>query len=502
MSPPRYIFRKQRRWYSSPLAVFFLSLTIIGGLFVTQGFRRGEVKPLFQATPTPTRIPESFALEAETHFSAGSLDAAIASYEEAIKTDPQNGRLYAELGRILTYSTESQTTQVAKQERFNQALEATQKAIELSPEDSTAFAVRAFALDWYASFNTYILLNPDEGARLLTEGEQAVSKAIVLDETNVLAQVFRAEIMIDQQRWDQAGAAISEALQRAPNLWDAHRVNGLFLESQGYYLDSIEAFERARDLAPNMTFLYIKLGMAYRNLALNASPPQDKVLYETAIGYFDRAVRINEQLGIKDPMPYLGIGRTYAQIGESLASSLNMNKALQYNPYNADVYAQLGMVYRQARNYEDAISALKCAVEGCSAQETCALRKCDEDVDPAITIEGMELNGLTVVYYYSYASLLAGMYLPRDERRSTYCDQSTVLIRKIRASSYGADQTISEILNESEAICRAMLSGGSLPTSEPAEGMEGTPRAPTPTPTAILTPTLFPTPEFTSTPEP
>ena len=54
MSPPRYIFRRQRRWYSSPVYVFALTALILSGLFVTQGFRRGEVKPLFQPTPTAT----------------------------------------------------------------------------------------------------------------------------------------------------------------------------------------------------------------------------------------------------------------------------------------------------------------------------------------------------------------------------------------------------------------------------------------------------------------
>jgi len=374
MSPERYIFRRQPKWYSSPLLIFILTGMILSGLFVTQAFRRGDMKPLFMPTPTPTRVATSFEMEAETHFLAGNLDAAVASYEQAISVNSQNGRLYANLARILTYSTESLTTEVAKQERFNQALQAAERAVELSPDDSTAFAVRAFALDWYASFTNYILLDSEEGSRLLTEAEQAVSKAIILDETNVLAQIFRAEIMIDQQRWDQADAAISDELRRAPDLWDAHRVNGLMLESQGYYLDSIKEFERAVELAPNMTFLYIKLGMSYRNLALKASAPSNKALYNTAIDYFAEAVDLNEQLGVKDPMPYLGIGRTYAQLGEFYVASLNMNKALQFNPYNADVYAQLGMVYRQARNYEDAISALKCAVQGCTAEETCELR--------------------------------------------------------------------------------------------------------------------------------
>ncbi len=502
MAPRRYIFRKQRVWVSSPFLMFVLLLSIMGGLFITQGFRRGDVKPLFMPTPTPTRVALSFANEAETHYKAGNLDAAIASYQEAISVDPENGRLYAEMAMIMTYSTQLKSTEREKQARFDQAIEAAEQAVLLSPDDSTAHAVRAFALDWYAGFVRYILLDPDQATRLLTDAEQAVSRAITLDETNVLAQVFRAEIMNDQMRWDQANASIAAALERAPDLWDAHRVNGLILESQGYYMDSIDAFKEAVRLAPNMTFLYIKLGQSYRSLALKTN---SDLLYDQAIDHFAQAAALNEQLGIQDPIPYLGIGRTYAQIGESLASSLNMNKALQYNPYDPDVYAQLGMVYRQARNYEDANSALKSATRGCTAEETCALRKCDPDVDQPIIIEGMNLTGLTVVYYYSYASLLAAMYLPSDARRANYCNEAMDMIGEIRASAYGSDQTISDILSESESICRAMTSGGRSSeddTGPPAATPDPTQRvltqtaaAPTPTRTPIPTATLFPTPK-------
>ncbi len=103
---------------------------------------------------------------------------------------------------------------------------------------------------------------------MLTEAEQMISRAITLDETNILAQVFRAEIMIDQQRWDQAECRHQSGAGPQPNLWDAHRVNGLFLENQGYYMEAIKEFEEAVSLAPNMTFLYIKLGQSYRNLGL------------------------------------------------------------------------------------------------------------------------------------------------------------------------------------------------------------------------------------------
>lgn len=482
MARERYLFRRKRQWIASPLLSFVLLSLILAGLLVNQSYRRQEIQPLFQPTPTPTRVASSYAREAETHFQAGNLDAAIASYQQAIAVDPQNGLLHAELARILTYSTEVQTTDREKQARYDLALEAAERAAEYAPDNSTVHAIRSFTLDWYSGFTYYILQDKEAGAALLADAEQAAARATILDETNVLAQIYFAEIMIDEQRWDQASAAIEGALARDPNHWEAHRVKGLFLENQGYYLDAIDSFKRAAELAPNMTFLFIKLGQSYRNMGLQTNSEQ---YYEQAIEYFAMVAAKNEQNGIKDSLPYLGIGRAYGQLGEFFIASINMKKGLEYNPYNADVYAQLGMVYRQARNYEDAISALKCAVRGCTAEETCYLRDCDPEIDPSIVIDRLELSGATVVYYYTYASLLAGMYLPRHEQRSNYCSEALEIIGEIRNSTFSSDQTIMDILAPSESICRDVESGAAQVT--------GTPESETPQPTAT---------QVTATPSP
>jgi tetratricopeptide (TPR) repeat protein len=319
--------------------------------------------------------------------------------------------------------------------------------------------------------------------------------------------------MIDQSRWDLAKGAIDRALAASPNLWEIHRVNALYLENQAEYLLSIDAYKRASELAPNMTFLMIKLGQAYRNMGLKTgSGKVAEDYYNQAINYFDQVAKRNETMGIEDPLPYLGIGRAYAQLGLFQGASLNMNKAVKFDPENADVYAQLGMVFRQARNYEDAIKALGCAVRGCNADVTCDLRSCNKDMDPPITIDRLPLNGTTIVYYYTYASLLAGMYLPRHPVRSQYCTQAEDVILEIKSSVYGADQLINEILAPSESICAAAsgaaasgaaASGAAAPGAAAASSVTPTsatpsgdaaPGSPTPTKTPSPTPTPTKTP--------
>jgi len=112
------------------------------------------------------------------------------------------------------------------------------------------------------------------------------------------------------------------------------------------------------------------------------------------------------------------------------------------------VYGQLGIVYFRSRNYESAIPALKCAVKGCTAQETCDVRRCDKNKDPAIAIDGMPLKSNTVVYYYTYGSVLAGMHRPSADK----CTEAVQVLGQVR-DGFSGDPVIINIIKPSEDIC-------------------------------------------------
>ena len=149
---------------------------------------------------------------------------------------------------------------------------------------------------------------------------------------------------------------------------DVHRVNAYVLETLGQYNLAITEYEKAIAIEPNFTFLYLRAGANYRRLAfeipnLEAALP----VYEKSLEYFDRAVRINEQIGVNDPGPHLSIARTYSQLGEFFAAARNVQKALEFEPTNADIYGQLGIIYFRSRNYEGSIYSLN--VRSAAARE-------------------------------------------------------------------------------------------------------------------------------------
>jgi tetratricopeptide (TPR) repeat protein len=171
-------------------------------------------------------------------------------------------------------------------------------------------------------------------------------------------------------------------------------------------------------------------------------------LYDQALEHFATAVNLNEQLGIKDPIPYLAIANTYAQDGEFFAAALNVKSALDFTPANPDVYGQLGVVYHKSRNYEGAIPALECAIEGCDAEQSCDVRQCDPEVDPMVSVEGLPLTGSSVVYYFTYGSVLSGLHKEGDDK----CEKAMEVFEQLRAG-FPDDPTIMSIVQAGEEIC-------------------------------------------------
>jgi tetratricopeptide (TPR) repeat protein len=471
--PRRELFHKKPR--QNIYRLFFMVVTILGGIWLIRQLNQGEIKPLFLPTPTPTRSAESYTLEGDAQFIAGGLDKAITAYREAVRVEPGNAQVWAQLARIQTYSSSLLTTDRERLARLTDALGSIDQAIALAPDDSTAHAIRAFVLDWNANPS---LVGDKQAQTYLTEAEQEAVRALQLDNQNTLALAFYAEILVDQQKWTQAEQYIRQALERDDSLMDVHRVYAYVLESLGLYNQAIQEYDIAISISPNMTFLYLRAGANYRRLAFGSLNEESKlVLYEKSLIYFEKAAIINEQLGVRDPIPYLSISKTYSQTGDYFAAALNVQKALDYDPSNADTYGQLGIVFQKSRNFEGAIPALKCAVRGCTAEESCEARGGCNEGDPGTTVAGLALSPNTVVYYYTYGSLLAALSRSKDNK----CGEAMLILNEV-AAAFPGDSDIAFIVDSGHTICESI----GIPIPSAATSSPSTPEAgmltPLPTP--------------------
>lgn len=439
------IFRRKRT-PSNPYRVLMLLVLIAVCVSILRGYAKGEIDPLFMPAPTPTRTINSYVIEAQTHFQAGNLEKSIEAYKKAVEVDPSNAQIFLELARVQVYSSNTLTTDAERRQRLGEALEVVNQAKELAPEDSSVLAVRAFVLNW----NAEETLAGDQSEMLRNEGEAEALMALQLDSNNTLALAYYSEILIDQFKWVQAREFMAQAYERGAELMDVHRIQAYLYEILGEYNLAIDEYKKAIEITPNLTFLYNSVGRLYRHLATTLEGTElSKEYYDLALEYFDKAASLNEQLGIKDPIPYMLIANTYIRMGEAMVASRNAYKALTFNPYSPDVYGQVGLIYYRARNYEGSIPALQCAVRGCDAAISCEVRECDPEVDEAIEIEGMPLSDSTVVYYYTYGSVLAGLHRGGDDN----CTIAMDVFAEIEAQ-YSGDEVIMGIIQSGKDICR------------------------------------------------
>ena len=154
-------------------------------------------------------------------------------------------------------------------------------------------------------------------------------------------------------------------------------------------------------------------------------------------------------------------------------------RSLVFKPTDADLYGQLGIIYFRSRNYEGSIPALKCSVRGCSGQESCNGRgDCGPGESP-VSVSGLSLSPNSIVYYYTYGSVLAALSRPR----ANSCPDALAVFAEVKAEvndpgkvnlySDGR-QTILSIVQAGESIC-ASLAEGNVPASTSAPDATYTP---------------------------
>jgi len=467
----RALFNKRRT--SNLYRLFGLAVFILVGGWIIVRLNAGEIRNPFDPTPTSTRTLNSWVLEGEASFNAGNLPAAITAYQEASKVDPKNAEALAELARIQAYSSRLLPNDSDRLARLNEALLSADQAKSLAPDDSNVLAIRAFVLDWNADPNLDALRTEgSKAAKLIIEADQEALRAISLNGQNSLALAFYAEILIDQQKWTQAEQYIQSALQLGPDEMDVHRVYAYYLESNRYYRQAIEEYQKALTINPNLTFLYISIGHNYRALALSSTlASQQTELYNQALGYYAKAARLNDQLQILDPSPYLAIAKTYAQQGEFFAAALNAQKAIALDPTNADLYGQLGNIYKRGRNFETAILALQCAVDGCTPEISCQARNGCPAGDNGVTVIPLPLSPRSATYYLDYGSVLAAF----SPQKPSYCDPA-VRVLTLLVQTYSTDEVIVSNAEDGLSICANVIAGQTqTPTPLTTPGSKTTP---------------------------
>jgi tetratricopeptide (TPR) repeat protein len=409
-----------------------LGLVVLFGYYLNQVYLPAQPNP-FEATPTATRSPESYATEGEQFFTQGKLLQSIDAYESAINASPQNPALYIALARVQVFAGQ-----------YEEAKANAENALLLNPENSMAHAVRAWALDFLGDNSDAL---------------SSIDKAIELDPNNAVAHAYRVEILIDSGSFDNItlAAEISRnALALDSAALETRRARAYLLEATANYEEAIQFYRSAIEVNPNIPILHMELGRNLRFLQV----------YEDAIKEFTLANTLNPP----DPEPDLFISRTYATMGDYAKALQYAETAVKDRPTDASLHGNYGVMFYRNFMYPEAAQELSIAVNGGQTED-------------GFPIRGLVLsNDIRIIeFYFTHALALA---------RTNQCGKALQVAQEIQ-SKVRLDESSMEIINEAVnrtiEICQENLDNPAVDTpiaTVPEETAEtGTDTAPAPTAT-------------------
>ena len=395
---------------------------------------------IFLASPTATVPPEDFIAEAESYALEGKYSLALQSYNQAVIADPQNPRVYVALSRLHVYSG-----------KYEEAINQASNALLLSPENSMAEALKGIAQGFLGNY---------------LDAESSLQRAVELDPSNPFAYayssiVYAQKILNNQALYGELDKAIESSRKAeaiAPNAIETKWARGMILEITGNFEEAVQEYEAAVVQNANIPELHIALGRTHTSL----------LRYDRAIEEYTKAKALNPT----DPNPDTYISNTYARVGEFAKAILFAEQAIANKPNDPYLYGNLGVLYKQNFQFEQAINALKLAIRG--------------GVTPqGGTIEGLPLAyGRVVAYYYFYGFALMELGYCGGEGEAVDIAQSIL-------QSMQQDQIA--IANAQEILdrCYKILNDYQL-LKLPAPTMIPT-WTPIPSPTPESSPTVVPT---------
>jgi tetratricopeptide (TPR) repeat protein len=419
--------RKRPNWFG----IILLCLLVLGGAYVDRFIVPNQ--PQYGVpSPTPTRSPESFITEAQDYFQQGKLIPAIASYKQAILSNPNDPAVYVALARVQVFAGQ-----------YKDAQASAESALLLNNDNSMAHAVLAWSLDFQEKY---------------VEAQASIKRALELDPNNAIAHAYHVEILVDaaandvgpvdaiQQAIDESNVAIA----LAPNALETHRARGYILQNTNNFEEAITEYEEALKINNKIADLHLSIGLNYRFLGFS----------DKAIAAFTEANGLNPE----DPMPDYYLSRTYATIGKYPQAMQHAESAVGNRPGDTNLRGNLGVMYYRNAYFEEAITELGYVVNG------------------GLTKDGVQLNSINLApnlpriaeYYYSY-----GLALSRVNKCGEALQIAQSILAKVSTDEIAVEQANTIISRCQQNLLQTPIP---LPTSTVTAPVSTEVPAPTPTP--------------------
>ena len=286
-------------------------------------------KKVLEANPYDRDALVKQATLIQTHF-PDNYDEAIDCYTKLLEIEPENDKVYYELGHLYLQKNESlpavnafsmalekddenpfyhnsMAFALVQLEQYDDAIEHYQKAININPDPYwTSIVCQALG-------SVYLeIKNNPEAAIVLYQ------TAAVLNPECDESQLAIGDTYFSMEEYDNAIRAYCDAIKINPENAKAYCKCGMALWEKDYTEEAIVAYHKAIDLNPDYAIAHNNLGVIYLDDIGNT---------HEEIALFEKAISENKSY----TLAYFNLGRAYAITGENTKAAKNFQRALDLN---------------------------------------------------------------------------------------------------------------------------------------------------------------------------
>lgn len=230
-----------------------------------------------------------------------------------------------------------QADQLVETEKYAEAIELYNQALELDPESSHAYAGRGTAYRLLGNFQTAL---------------NDLNKAIQLDDRNHRAYRERGMISYSNGEYQTALMDCSKSVALKSDYGLGHLCLGYIYQALGQNKDAISEYTLTLNLESEN-----KWALAYRGEIYFYEGQ-----YQQSIDDLSQAIRLDSQWD----EPYIYRGYVYLALKDyhRAIDDFNSTVALTtYTPYKANAYSRLGVCYFYIKEYQKAVEHFTLAIE-------------------------------------------------------------------------------------------------------------------------------------------
>lgn len=286
-------------------------------------------KKVLQANPYDREALVKTATLLQTHFPE-NYDEAIDCYTKLLEIEPDNDKIYYELGHLYLQKNDSLPAVNA----FSMALEKD----ENNPFYHNSIAFALVQLEQYDDavehYQTAININPDPYwtsivcqalGSVYLEIKQNHEAAIVLYQTAAVlnpdseeSHLSIGDAYFSVEDYDNAIKAYCDAIKINPDNAKSYCKCGMALWEKDYTEEALVAYNKAIALNPDYSIAYNNLGVIYLDDIGNVNE---------SIELFEKAIEGNKAY----TLAYFNLGRAYSIIGENTKAAKYFQRAMDLN---------------------------------------------------------------------------------------------------------------------------------------------------------------------------